>query len=310
MKSSIHRSSQDITKHPRYQLSTTRMNLDAHSMNSASIASPFPKQQPAAGDTINESHVDALSSSTTCEAASAPVSPCLSELYLVSPPQRNTCNSSSNRVPPIRASLTPPPHSEKINRAIRAAESQLDAAVYDVHRYISQGCSDSARGEVARDFSGSPESDYSDDLLSPRVLPDFLSPMMGAAVGNEPVDSFSRMSYRRRILDDEGDNDAESRSSDAGDIGEGTPELSIDSKHGSCTDKENLNVSDDNRVNIKRNQQNDKGKRRTMRTKTPVSVKLTNEDQSETMELRTLQLVEGKFQVWPPLRSSGLLSFA
>ncbi|KAL7490367.1 hypothetical protein ACHAWX_000248 [Stephanocyclus meneghinianus] len=294
------------------------MNPEADSTNNGRIASPIPTQQPDAGKAIDESHLVKLSASRESE-ATAPVSPCLSELYLVSPPRRNTSNISSNHAPSMRASLTPPPHSEKINRAIRTAEFQLDAAVYDVHRYISQGCSDSDRGDMARDFTGSPESEYSDDLLSPRVLPDFASPMT-VDIDNESSDSFSRMSYRRRILDDgdKKDIDVESRYSNINDPKDVMRKIHSDSNYCSSMENENPNVSDDAFEENKNNQRgedvrdikSDKDKRLNIRADSSVSVDITNHDHSETMELRTLQLVEGKFQVWPPLRSSGLLSFA
>lgn len=109
-----------------------------------------------------------------------------SDLYVVSPPPRNNNNTNSAKRPSRnRASLTPPPHSEKINRAIRTAECQLDAAVDDVHRYISQGCPDSDTVDRCHLLFNSPDSDYSDDLLSPKVLPNFNSPLNGENLSSE-----------------------------------------------------------------------------------------------------------------------------
>ncbi|KAL7503129.1 hypothetical protein ACHAXN_003089 [Cyclotella atomus] len=110
-----------------------------------------------------------------------------SDLCLVSPPPRNHNNNpnSTKRPPRIRSSLTPPPYSEKINRAIRTAECQLDAAVDDMHRYISQGCPDSDTVDRCHLHFNSPDSDYSDDLLSPKVLPNFNSPLNGENLASE-----------------------------------------------------------------------------------------------------------------------------
>lgn len=114
-----------------------------------------------------------------------PVSDC-SDLYFVSPPLHNHMNENINKEPlRIRDSLTPPPFSEKINRAIRTAEHNLDAAVNDVHRYISQGCPDSDTGHKCSVSVKTPESEYSDDFMSPKVLPDFNSPLNAANLAAE-----------------------------------------------------------------------------------------------------------------------------
>ena len=92
------------------------------------------------------------------------------DLCIVSPPLKN------NKI--IKnTTLTPPPNSEVINRAIRTAEHNLDKAVETVQRYISEGCPDSDSIDKCRVLVGSPESDYSNDLSSPKVLPDFNSPL-------------------------------------------------------------------------------------------------------------------------------------
>lgn len=103
-------------------------------------------------------------------------SPDFSDLCIVSPlPHR--VGPSSNHTP-TRTSLTPPSQSENINRAIRTTSKNLDDAVEHVQRYIFQGCPDS-KEKGDRGHGSSPESDYSDDMLSPKVLPDFrnISPM-------------------------------------------------------------------------------------------------------------------------------------
>lgn len=116
--------------------------------------------------------------------------PPFSDLYIVSPPpQSNHKSTSKKRTPRPRASLTPPPCSEQINRAVRSAECQLDAAVDDVQRYISQGCPDSDSKDRLCVRVGSPESDYSDDLLSPRNLPDFDSPLNGECLSFQSIKS-------------------------------------------------------------------------------------------------------------------------
>lgn len=103
-------------------------------------------------------------------------SPDFSDLCIVSPLPHKVGPSSNHT--PTRTSLTPPPQSEKINRAIRTTSKNLDDAVEHVQRYISQGCPDS-KEKGDRGHGRSPESDYSDDMLSPKVLPDFrnISPM-------------------------------------------------------------------------------------------------------------------------------------
>eukprot|EP00804_Cyclotella_cryptica_P019629 CCRYP_013986-RB/>CCRYP_013986-RB protein AED:0.03 eAED:0.03 QI:158/1/1/1/1/0.8/5/1739/623 len=186
------------------------MIADTYSDNRDSTATPPPEEQPAEDvDSSDEILPHVATTSSTPQAAttaSAPLSPCLSDLYLVSPPPRTTHNASNticrgSHTPSIRSSLTPPPHSEKIHRAIRTAASQLDAAVDEVQRYIFQGCPDSDVEGDARRTGGTPGSEYSDDFMSPQVLPDFTKIPMRRASG----DSFevSKMSYRRRILEEE-----------------------------------------------------------------------------------------------------------
>ncbi|KAL7519882.1 hypothetical protein ACHAWX_004636 [Stephanocyclus meneghinianus] len=192
------------------------MSLDAFSNHSNTTASPPPEEhfdvdvQSSDGILLHDTMTSPTPQST--ETAPAVLSPCLSDLYLVSPPPRIMNNPGNNacgsiNTPSIRASLTPPPHSEKIHRAIRTAASQLDAAVHDVQHYISQGCPDSDVEANARERGGTPGSEYSDDFMSPKVLPDFTKSPMKRDSGN--IVDASKLSYRRRILDDDDDDSNE-----------------------------------------------------------------------------------------------------
>jgi SNF2 family DNA or RNA helicase len=160
----------------------------------------------------------------------------LSDFYIVSPP---LCKPQTN-LTPIRASLTPPPCSEKINRAIRTAEHNLDAAVENVHRYISQGCPDSDTEGAPAMRGGSPDSEYSDDLFSPQNLPDFRhvrSPMRSCSpkkspmktIGEEDVKQGDGM--RRRIFeesDEEGSVEAEENLDESGHVHSDEADIDLD----------------------------------------------------------------------------------
>jgi SNF2 family DNA or RNA helicase len=109
---------------------------------------------------------DDTNSNVSATADDNNISP-LSDFYIVSPPPRHPSHRRTKDTSP-----TPPPCSEKINRAIRTAEYNLDAAVETVQRYILCQKYDGADG--GQGDGGSPDSEYSDDFLfSPKNLPDF-----------------------------------------------------------------------------------------------------------------------------------------
>jgi hypothetical protein len=171
-----------------------------------------------------------------------------------------------NKPPRIRASLTPPPHSEKISRAIRTVECQLDAAVDDVQRYISRGCPDSDTAERCRVVVGSPESDYSDDMLSPKVLPDFNSPLVRGS-----------LAFKSDQLTDEGTLCEES--------------FNMENEEPNSNDRQ-TNTS----AATKSNNQKP--------TLPPSPASVDNGIILCTMKGRVLRFNGSKFDVWPPLKGS------
>ena len=221
-------------------------------------------------DKTQHVHLDGLTlSSTTSETASA-VSPCSSDsnlMLLVSPPPTNIIVEST-LTPSGHMSLTPPLYSERINRAIRTAEYQLDAAVDDVQRFISEGCPDSNSVTRRRLVLESPDSDYSDDLNSPRELPDFRSPT---------VLHIKHFGVKSSSSDDECHDDATKESnSSSGDLKQKSDKP--------CTEYRSRNYA---RTVLTESRDDNEGL-----------------EDPEAMELRTLRLVDGKFQVWPPLKHS------
>ena len=176
----------------------------------------------------------------------------------------------------MRSSLTPPPFYEKINRAIRTAECQLDAAVDDVHRYISRGCPDSDTVNRCRIFVESPASEYSDDFMSPKVLPDFNSPLNGENLASEFQFDHSNVENEEPNI----------------------------SNRGSFR-----SIGKENNVNQMRSKKNSTTKPKINNIGSSASPNSIDNSENECnlgpgMKGRVLRFDGSKFQVWPPLNSS------
>jgi SNF2 family DNA or RNA helicase len=149
---------------PQFQRCTTTSSISSEEINRLVNKEVMYEIMDPSLDSSNNLNLQSPQNEDTNSTET--ISP-LSDFYIVSPPPRNP----SHRRMTKDTSPTPPPCSEKINRAIRTAEHNLNAAVETVQRYICQKY-DGVEG--GQGDGGSPESEYSDDFLfSPKNLPDF-----------------------------------------------------------------------------------------------------------------------------------------
>ena len=194
------------------------------------------------------------------------------DLCIVSPPLNNKKNIKNT-------TLTPPPNSEAINRVIRTAEHNLDEAVETVQRYISEGCPDSdSIDNKCRVLVGSPESDYSNDISSPKVLPDFNSPINGETLEFDSDDGSSKYSSGRENHD---------------------PNSTCETRGNSNSLKNNISSHDDS------NKENKTVKLHNRQLIHPASPTVDGKECIVTgMKGRTLRFNGKNFQVWPPLNNT------
>ena len=258
--------------HDRYDSSSLYLEKGIRYETFTTIVTEVGPMKSPVNTPLHYHELRGVAANTSDGSASLPYS----ELYIVSPPPQNIHKSATKKRTPR---LTPPPYSEQINRAIRSAECQLDAAVDDVQRYISQGCPDIDSLDKLRIHVGSPESDYSDDLLSPKELPDFNSPLNGESL------SFKSDGYDNKNMPQNSSNQENEEPN--------TPKIKVQNnspKETSC------DAGEINKEHVRRLRRSD--------SSPSIEDEISECTNGPAMKGRTLRFDGSRFEVWPPLNCS------